>query len=157
VSARHRLLRRGRTYGTPISATFNPDDILKAPDTPAVHRGLYFICLNTDIERQFEFVQNAWMNSHKFNGLFGDPDAMIAPHDHANPNNIPLRCFTVQRSPVRTRHLDLKQYVTTAGGCYLFMPGFNAMRFLIDDGEAGGDVAGLARCGCPTGRRENRS
>lgn len=158
VSARHRLLRRGRTYGPPISPTFDPDEILKAPDTPAVHRGLYFICLNTDIERQFEFVQNAWMNSHKFNGLFGDPDAMIAPHDHANPNKIPLRCFTVQRSPVRTRHLDLKQYVTTAGGCYLFMPGFDAMRFLIDDGEAsGGDAAELGRCQCATGRRENRS
>ena len=158
VSARHRLLRRGRTYGSPMSPTFDPDEILKAPDTPAVHRGLYFICLNTDIERQFEFVQNAWMNSHKFNGLFGDPDAMIAPHDHTNPSNIPLRCFTVQRSPVRTRHLDLKQYVTTAGGCYLFMPGFDAMRFLVDDGEArGGDAAELGRCQCATGRRENRS
>ena len=157
VSARHRLLRRGRTYGTPISPTFDPDEILNATDAAAGHRGLYFICLNTDIERQFEFVQNAWMNSHKFNGLFGDPDAMIAPHDHANPNNAPLRCFTVQRSPVRRRYLDLKQYVTTAGGCYLFMPGFNAMRFLIDDDPAGGDgAAKLARCECATGRPENR-
>ena len=158
VSARHRLLRRGRTYGTPISPTFDPDEILQAQDTPVVHRGLYFICLNTDIERQFEFVQNAWMNNQKFNGLLGDPDAMIAPHDHANPENTRLRCFTVQRSPVRTRHLDLKQYVTTAGGCYLFMPGFDAMRFLIDDGDAaGGDAAELGRCRCATGRRETPS
>jgi deferrochelatase/peroxidase EfeB len=29
----------------------------------AVDRGLMFLCLNTDIRRQFEFVQQTWINN----------------------------------------------------------------------------------------------
>jgi len=49
-------MRRGRSYGH------------RAAD-PRVHdgveRGLHFICLNADIERQFEFVQQTWINSRR--------------------------------------------------------------------------------------------
>jgi len=35
-------------------------------------RGLHFICLNSDIERQFEFVQQTWINSPVFSGLYDE-------------------------------------------------------------------------------------
>ena len=138
VSARHRMVRRGRTYGEPLSESFDPDEILKAKADPSPERGLYFICFNTDLSRQFEFVQSAWMNNPKFNGLYGDPDAVIGPCTKAPRDE--QRCFTVQ-APLRTRHLELKQFVTTVGGCYLFMPGFRAMHYLVGDGESSEVIA----------------
>jgi Dyp-type peroxidase family len=128
VADRHRLLRRGRAYGQPIAASFDPDEILTKPDPHDGRRGLHFICFNTDISRQFEFVQQTWMNSGKFDGLHGDPDAIVAARGAGGAGN-----FTVQQCPVRRRYTDLKQFVTTVGGAYLFMPGFRALRYLVDD------------------------
>ena len=45
------------------------------PDDP--ERGLHFICLNANISRQFEFLQNAWMMSSKFSGLTGESDPLL--------------------------------------------------------------------------------
>ncbi|MBV9108851.1 MAG: Dyp-type peroxidase, partial [Gemmatimonadetes bacterium] len=81
VADRHRLLRRGRAYGAPLAPSFDPADIL-ASDGKG-ERGLHFICFNTDIGRQFEFVQNTWVNTLKFDGLYADPDPVIAPHKPA--------------------------------------------------------------------------
>jgi Dyp-type peroxidase family len=141
VSARHRVIRRGRTYGPPVSITFDPDEILQASENPRPARGLYFICFNTDISRQFEFVQSTWMNNPKFDGLYADPDPIVAPNG-AQKRPKEKGCFTVQGEPVRRRYRNLKPFVRTVGGCYLFMPGFNALQYLVN---------GTARAGCGQG------
>jgi hypothetical protein len=135
VSGRHRLVRRGRAYGTPLSARFDPGEILKAEGgSDQVGRGLHFICFNSDIGRQFEFVQSAWMNSTKFDGLYGDPDPAASPRRVPRPGHAEeIAGFTVQQAPVRTRHRHLPSFVTTVGGCYLFMPGIKALRYLADE------------------------
>jgi Dyp-type peroxidase family len=133
VADRHRLLRRGRAYGPPLAASFDPADVLASDG--AGERGLHFICFNTDIGRQFEFVQNTWANSMKFDGLYADPDPVIAPHrDPADPGTHPeeVSRFTVQKCPVRHRVSDLPRFVTIRGGAYLFMPGMKALRYLAD-------------------------
>jgi deferrochelatase/peroxidase EfeB len=56
VANKHRILRRGRSYGQPVTETMNPQDNLKAKDIKG-ERGMHFICLNADIGRQFEFIQ----------------------------------------------------------------------------------------------------
>ncbi|MBA2483189.1 MAG: peroxidase, partial [Nitrosomonas sp.] len=56
----HRLLRRGRSYGPALI----PEEAIK-PDASTVERGLQFICLVANISRQFEFVQNAWIENSK--------------------------------------------------------------------------------------------
>ena len=40
-----------------------------AAETPAAEApvGLHFMCLNANIQRQFEFVQNAWIVGNRFN------------------------------------------------------------------------------------------
>jgi deferrochelatase/peroxidase EfeB len=48
----HRILRRGRKYGSTIQQRDQDDN---------VERGLLFMCLNTDIARQFEFIQQRWL------------------------------------------------------------------------------------------------
>lgn len=133
VADRHRLLRRGRAYGPPLAASFDPADILASDG--AGDRGLHFICFNTDIGRQFEFVQNTWVNNLKFDGLYTDPDPVIAPHrDPADPATHPeeVSSFTVQQCPVRHRVNGIPRFVTIRGGAYLFMPGLKALRWLSD-------------------------
>jgi deferrochelatase/peroxidase EfeB len=58
----HRVLRRGREYG-PGLPPYEADEPAPPHDP---ERGLHFVCLNANISRQFEFLQNAWMNSSKF-------------------------------------------------------------------------------------------
>ena len=69
----HRILRRGREYGPGLS----PEDALAPAPTDEPERGLHFICLNANISRQFEFLQNAWIMSTKFSGLTGESDPLI--------------------------------------------------------------------------------
>ena len=65
----HRLLRRGREFGTALP----PEEAMRA-DAPDPYAGLHFICLNANIARQFEFIQNAWLQSPKFAGLGDEAD-----------------------------------------------------------------------------------
>ena len=58
IEKRHRLLRRGRPYG-------------KGQDG---EKGMLFVGLCADLERQFEFLQQTWMGSPNFQGLRREPD-----------------------------------------------------------------------------------
>ena len=40
-------------------------------------RGLMFLCLNANISRQFEFIQQTWANNTKFHGMYQDRDPLI--------------------------------------------------------------------------------
>ncbi|HEU4454450.1 MAG TPA: hypothetical protein VFR81_15385 [Longimicrobium sp.] len=132
VADRHRLLRRGRAYGPPLAASFDPADVLRADDPANGDRGLHFICFNSDIVRQFEFVQNTWINGMKFDGLYAEPDPVVGPHvdpaDAKHPEQV--SAFTEPRCPVRHREMAIPRFVTMRGGAYLFMPGVSALRYL---------------------------
>ena len=65
-------LRRGREYGTPLS----PDEALQ-PGPADEERGLHFMCLVANPSRQFEFVQNAWIENTKFAGLSDEGDPLL--------------------------------------------------------------------------------
>ena len=125
VDKHHRLLRRGRAYGTAMAA----QAALEAAATrsangsavPADERGLHFICLCANLARQFEFVQHTWCNNPKFNGLYQDGDPLIGPAD---------RTFTVQALPARRRIGGLPSFVQVRGGAYFFLPGIRALRYL---------------------------
>jgi Dyp-type peroxidase family len=127
VGKRHRILRRGRAYGEPIAESMEPADILAADETDG-ERGLHFICFNTHIGRQFEFIQHTWVNNAKFDGLYEDDDPLIG-HRGGN-NGQPGGSFTVQAEPVRQRVTGMPRFVTVHGGGYFFMPGLRAVRYL---------------------------
>jgi len=119
LNKRHRLLRRGRKYGPEIT----PEQALSdEPDSE--ERGLYFISLNANIARQFEFVQHTWVNNPKFDGLYEDVDPLLGPRgDHGASH-------TIQAAPVRARLSGLPRFVTVRGGGYFFLPGIRAIRWL---------------------------
>jgi Dyp-type peroxidase family len=110
----HRLMRRGRVYGK------GPTDV-RVPD--GADRGLIFMALNANIERQFEFVQHTWINNPKFDGLYDEADPLLG-----NPEGDGR--FTVQDQPLRSRHVGLPSFVTVRGGAYLFLPAIPALRTL---------------------------
>ncbi|HEY0019447.1 MAG TPA: hypothetical protein VGC13_24310 [Longimicrobium sp.] len=132
VADRHRLLRRGRAYGDPLVPSFDPSEIVASTGEDK-GRGLHFICFNTDLGRQFEFVQSTWVNSLKFDGLYRDADPLVGPHaDPDDPQTPPeqITSITEQRCPVRHRVNGVPRFVTTVGGAYFFMPGIKALRYL---------------------------
>lgn len=113
-SNRHRVLRRGRPYGARIADKFVDD---------GQARGLVFICLNSDIERQFEFVQQTWLNNTTFCGLTDEVDPLVGS---ASDNGV----MTIPQDPVRKRVKGIERFVTTRGGAYFFLPGLRALRYL---------------------------
>ena len=113
----HAILRRSRPYGRRIPDRYQDDQ---------ERRGIFFICLNSDLERQFEFIQQSWLGNPVFGGLNGERDPLVGNADgqgvmtvHAKPDD-----------PVRTRIQNLKSFVTVRGGAYFFMPGIPALRYL---------------------------
>jgi Dyp-type peroxidase family len=121
VNKRHRLLRRGRSFGgrIEIAAALSEGE----PPEEQRERGLHFICLNANIARQFEFVQHTWLNNPKFGDLYDDPDPLVGATDGP-------RAFTIQRAPVRRRLPELPSFISIRGGAYFFMPGIRALRYL---------------------------
>jgi len=120
---RHRILRRGVPYGEPL------DSAGEAVPTP---RGLLFLCVNADIKRQFEFIQQTWSNNPKFHGLNNDRDPLIG--DNVEPGDaidtLQPRVFTIQRDGVRRRLTGIPRFVTMKGGGYFFLPSIAAIFFL---------------------------
>ena len=127
INKRHRILRRGRGYGTRISI----DEALANGSDPASDegRGLHFLCLNANIARQFEFIQHSWINDPTFVGLYGDPDPLVGARSGDR------RDFTIQASPVRTRLEAVPEFVSVRGGAYFFLPGIRALRYLATRGS----------------------
>ncbi len=115
----HRILRRGRPYGLQLL-----EDGTEPGHRPEAERGLLFLCLNTDLERQFEFVQHTWVNNRTFAGLYDESDPLIGLQPAAGGR------FTIPAAPVRHRLTGLPELVVTVGGAYFFLPGVKAVRYL---------------------------
>ena len=126
INKRHRLLRRGRAYGPPVHPTLDPRAMMGADD--GRERGLHFICVNANITRQFEFVQQSWTNNQKFAGLYADADPIVGDHDPHREGQ--LGTFTIQGEPVRQRVCNIPRFITTRGGAYFFLPSLTALRYL---------------------------
>jgi Dyp-type peroxidase family len=126
----HRILRRGREYGPALTI----DEALREEGPPDGGRGLRFICLNANISRQFEFVQDSWIGNPKFDGL-EESDPLLG-------NREPLLSeagtdtFThPQASGICRRFEKLPRFVTVRGGAYFFLPGLSALRYVCGDVE----------------------
>lgn len=111
-SNRHRILRRGRKFGPRIKDRMVDD---------GEERGLVFLIVNADIERQYEFVQQIWMMSPSFGTLFDETDPLLGPGS----------CLTVGAVPVR-RRLHMANHVKLAGGEYFFLPSLPAINWLSE-------------------------
>ena len=122
----HRILRRGREYGPRLQ----PDDAMQPAPAGDPPRGLQFACLCANLSRQFEFVQNAWLMSTKFNGLTEESDPLLG--NRSAVGDCPVTGnFSIPREGKLARRLAVvPQFVTVRGGSYFFMPGLRALRYI---------------------------
>jgi len=133
ISNRHRIIRVGRRY-----------------DEGGKPRGLLFMCLNGDLERQFEFIQQTWMGSTKFHGLDAEVDPIAGTEtEQCDGFTIPTR-----HGPVALKVLP--QFVTMRGGGYFFIPGKQLLRFLSRDRDSP-RVAAAVTTGSERSARRRRS
>jgi Dyp-type peroxidase family len=113
IADRHRLLRRGRPFKETTA-------------DGSTRQGLLFIALNADLQRQFEFVQQTWLNSPKFGGLYDNKDPLAGDNDGTGT-------MALQSYPVRQQIHGLPRFITVSGGGYFFLPGLRALRYLAAD------------------------
>lgn len=110
LAKRHRILRRGRTYESDGE------------------KGLLFVAMCADLERQFEFLMQTWIGSPSFAGLTNEPDPVTMPMEtDANPSGT---VFTIPTTAGPITLKNLPSFVTVRGGGYFFLPSRSALGFL---------------------------
>jgi Dyp-type peroxidase family len=130
---RHRMIRRGIPFGDPLHRDATEDD--------GAERGLHFISVVADLDRQFEFVQRKWLNDANFpsGGAPAQPadpyqpppqgtpsdgvDPIVGQHDPGAEDSLH------QPSGVRTVILG-GEIVRVTAGEYFFAPSITALRQL---------------------------
>ena len=113
---RHRIIRRGITYGEML-----PDGVM---EDDGQDRGVIFMTVQASLARQFEFVQAQWANTGNPFRLGDDQDPIIGPMDNEG-----LSKMTVPGRPPFFFG-PLARVVTMRGGEYYFAPGINGLRYL---------------------------
>ena len=119
---RRRIMRRGLPYGE-----YTPDD---QPARDEDDHGIIFMALGASLFRQFEFMQQQWIEYGNDAHLGNDKDPLVAYHDAgidkfvvqgtADPGNTPFVCG------------GLPNFVETRGGEYFFLPSLTALRLIAD-------------------------
>lgn len=122
LCSRHLIIRRGRPYHDKYA-------------DGTEEQGLMFVALNTNIGRQFEFIQQTWMNNPKFNDLYDSKDPIAGDnYDPEYPEDDPKDYSAIVPGfPVRQRLTGLPRFVHTRGGDYFFLPGIKALRYLSSE------------------------
>ena len=104
----HRLLRRGRPY---------------REKTETGHReGIFFIACNADLERQFEFIHQRWLQNPRFGTLEKQDDPIVGSQAGG-------KSFTIPGSP-SGGEVTLASFTGARGGGYFFLPGIAALKFI---------------------------
>lgn len=115
----HRIARRGITYG---ERCHQPKDDPPMEILPEKDVGLLFMCFQSDIANQFEFMQQSWANNPGFlkGGTGVDPVIGQGP---SNPQPWP----NPWGGP-GTKPFLFQDFVTLKGGEYFFAPSMAALK-----------------------------
>jgi deferrochelatase/peroxidase EfeB len=110
ITNRHRIMRVGRLYAQDRDR--NP--------------GLLFMCLNGDIERQFEFVQQTWLMRPSFHGLTCEKDPLLGDAEEGSCS------YTIPSREGPTVLKPMPSFIKTLGGGYFFLPGKRLIQYLAE-------------------------
>jgi deferrochelatase/peroxidase EfeB len=111
--------------GATLVDGYGPADQMESAEP----KGLLFMCLNADIERQFEFLQQTWITSSSFHGLKDERDPLVGISGASGK----MGTFTVPTTVGPLEMDGLRPFVTVKGGGYFFLPSRSALRFLSKD------------------------
>ena len=114
VTQRHRILRRGRAY--------------EEKKDKKIKQGTFFMCLNADIDRQFELLQQTWLMSSKFHGLRAETDPVAG--QGITKTTLNTSKFTIQTPQGDIQIPCMSNFVQVKAGGYFFLPGKETLQFL---------------------------
>lgn len=117
----HRILRRGIPFGREVS----PAETTAKKTTQS--RGLMFVCYQTDITDQFEFIIQNWVNDPDFSTKDAGHDIIIG---QANPRSRFITGLVPDAGIAQKTIFDL-DVVRPTGGGYFFMPAISAVHSLL--------------------------
>ncbi|MGH6812368.1 MAG: Dyp-type peroxidase [Methylocella sp.] len=126
LTNRRRILRRGLPYGS------LPDGTLDANG-----QGVVMLVVCASLVRQFEFVQQQWINYGLDAGAGSDTCPIVGNHSDGTPGgkNGPKAKFVIPADPASGHHPPfivegIPQFVETRGGDYFFVPSMTALRMI---------------------------
>jgi deferrochelatase/peroxidase EfeB len=117
--------RRGHEYDDELA----PEKALAPVSPNESPRGLPFLCLNANISRQFEFLQNTWIANTKFSGLTDESDPLLGNRESIPDCPVADNFILPGDFTLRRRVSGLPQFVTVRGGAYFFLPSLRALRY----------------------------
>jgi deferrochelatase/peroxidase EfeB len=115
LNNRRRLLRRGLPYG------------LSTPDDDAGEHGIIFMAICASLFRQFEFVQQQWLQ-YGLDAHAGNDTCPIVGHHDANAKFVIPAAKDSGKPPFICSKLP--PFVETRGGDYFFLPSLTALRMI---------------------------
>jgi Dyp-type peroxidase family len=116
----HRIARRGITYGERCR---EPKDEPEGEDLPTKDVGLLFMCFQSDIANQFEFMQGQWANDKDPLRQKTGIDPVIGQADgQAKDQSWPTTWGGSDR-----KTFSFADFVTLKGGEYFFAPSISAL------------------------------
>ena len=118
LATRRRIVRRGLPYGEWLPEG-EPDD--------GRARGIIFMALGASISRQFEFVQQQWVNYGNDFNLGESRDPLIGNNAGEGFFVIPGQAGTNEPPHFCAK---LPSFVTLKGGDYFFLPSLTALRLI---------------------------
>ena len=89
-----------------------------------------FLALNVDIVRQFEFVQQQWINFGNDLEQGDDMDPLIGPNDGKTSKMLIPKDAETGTPAIECRKLE--RFVTPRGGDYFFLPGIAAFHCIVE-------------------------
>ena len=110
LTNRRRILRRGLPYVDPDGS-----------------RGIVFMGLCASLFRQFEFIQQQWMNYGLDFEAGNDTCPLIGNRVQSDKHVVPAGPASPATPFIAA---GLPEFVTTRGGDYFFLPGIDAIRMI---------------------------
>jgi Dyp-type peroxidase family len=118
-----RIARRGIPYGKPMPGVC---DALDTDPDPAAQRGLLFMCFQSNVEKQFEFIQRTWVDNPNFpDNVFNLPfqddtgDDPLIGQDLNEKQRWPKKWGDTNAG---RNKVNFESAVTLKGGEYFFAP-----------------------------------
>jgi deferrochelatase/peroxidase EfeB len=120
LSNRRRILRRGLPYGA-----------VKDRSSDDGNHGIIIMMLNADINRQFEFVQQQWINYGNDFKAGNDKEIMLGNHS-SDPRFASKAVLQVEPESEDVPYFlaNIPRFVETRGGEYFFIPSLTALRMI---------------------------
>lgn len=122
LTNRRRLLRRGLPYG-------------KTERNDGGNHGIIFMALCASLERQFEFVQQQWVNYGNDFKLASERDPILGNHGQT-PDGKSTGRMVIEAPKDGDQPpficAGIKRFVETRGGEYFFIPSITAVRMIAE-------------------------